>query len=765
MPDIDVDFCYERRDEVLAYVRDKYGQDNVAHIITFGTLKGKAVLRDVGRTLGFTFGETDRICKLYPAPQQGRDYSLTQALEMEPRMREIRDSGEREQKLFDYALKLEGLARHVSKHAAGIVISDRPLVEDVPLFVDKDGNVMTQYAGAEIEAIGLVKFDFLGLKTLTLVADVVRRVEAGHGTKIDVNALPLDDPMTYRLLARANTVGVFQMEGGGMRKLLTQSKPSTFEDIIAVLALFRPGPLESGMHEDYVARKHGRARVTYMDNVLEPILRDTYGVIIYQEQVMQIAQVYSGFSLGQADNLRRAMGKKKLAAMESEKAAFIEGAEKLGRRPDDALRLYELIKQFAAYGFNKSHSAAYALITYQTAYLKAHYPREFLAALLSLEMGSTDKTYKNLADCREHGVAVLAPDANFSQADFTVVDEGLRFGLGAIKGVGEKAIEAITEARKEEPFVSLADLCLRTVGSQVTRRVLECLIRAGALTSISESRASLMAALDGSMTRAARIREDRAAGQMGLFGAAPDTSEPEVALPEVAEWDSLEQLHAEHESIGFYVSGHPLDRYMADLDLLNSDTSVQVHARPGSGPVRMAGVIHTVQRKNSRKGDRYATFHLQDREGVVEVITWPEAYRTQEGAILGREPVLITGNVEVGERAAGRADESPDEGGADFARKVQIIAETVVPLSVARRAAVRALELRLVSGVVEAPSIESLMSTLEKFPGTCPAFIRVVQPGQTETEIELPERYAIDPCDALMQAAGSLLGQDNVVLR
>jgi DNA polymerase-3 subunit alpha len=765
MPDIDVDFCYERRDQVLQYVREKYGPDKVANIITFGTMKGKGALRDVGRVLDFSFGETDRICKLYPEAKQGKDIPLAKALEMEPQLRAIRDSGEREAKLFEYAQKLEGLARHVSKHAAGVVISDRPLVEDVPLYVDqKDGSVMTQFAGPDVEAIGLVKFDFLGLKTLTLIADAVRRVKVRHDVDIDVDTLPLDDPLPYGLITRADTVGVFQMESGGMQKLLTRIKPSTFEDIVAVLALFRPGPLDSGMVEDYIKRKHGLERVRYDHADLEPFLRDTYGVIVYQEQVMQIAQVYSGFSLGRADNLRRAMGKKKDEAMAKERIGFVEGAEKLGRKGAEAEALFDSIQKFAAYGFNKSHSAAYALVTFQTAWLKAHYTIEFLAALLTLEMGSTDNTYKNLADCRRHGIAVLPADVNSSCADFTVCDEGIRFGLSAIKGIGDKAVDAIVKTREEDgPFRSMAELCLRCSGGQVTRRVIEGLIKAGAFASISDNRAALLAGVDQAFGWASNVQADRDAGQMGLFGGGGGESHPEPMLPNEKTLDSLVELDFERDALGFYISGHPLDRYEVDLSLLNTATTNSVQTRPESSKVRLAGVANAVRRKNSKKGARYATFQLEDREGAVEVIAWPETYKNCEAAILCNKPLLVTGSVEFGTGgpmgSRGQGDEGPD-----FSRRPQIIADEVVALSDARRREAHRLELRVVSGKVDSAGIQALGTALSGHPGACRTWLRVIKPGCAETLIELPAQYGVDPVDSVVEAAEALVGNGNVSL-
>jgi DNA polymerase-3 subunit alpha len=765
MPDIDVDFCYERREEVLEYVRQKYGEDRVAHIITFGTMKGKAALRDVGRVLDFSFGETDRICKLYPASKQGRDVPLEEALAMEPKLRELRDSGDREAKLFEYAMKLEGLARHVSKHAAGIVISDRPLVEDVPLFVDKDGTVITQFSGPDVEAIGLIKFDFLGLKTLTLIADAVRRAETAMGGRIDVTTLPLDDPAPYRLITRGDTVGIFQLESGGMRKLLTRMKPSCFEDLIAALALYRPGPLDSGMVEEYIQRKSGRQSVKYLDPSLEPILRDTYGIIVYQEQVMQIAQVYAGYSLGQADQLRKVMGKKKLEDMQKEKGIFFERAAALGRKEAITIELFQQLETFAAYGFNKSHSAAYAMVTYQTAWLKAHYPKEFLAALLTLEMGSTDSTYKNLADSREHGVRVLPPDVNESHEGFTVINSGIRFGLGAVKGIGQKAVEIITQAREEGgEFKSLGDFCLRAGGSQITRRIVESLIKAGAMASIDASRARLLAGIDAATGWAERVREDKSVGQIGLFGGGGGSgqSQPEPALPIVAEFDALEVLGYEHDAVGFFISGHPLDRYPYDLELMRATPASEIASQKDGAGVRVAGVTNTVRRKNSKKGERYATFNIEDREGVVEVIAWPDCYRRCETAIVGREPVVVLGRLEFGESPGGEMVD--EEGAPDYSRKAQIIADEVLPLPEARRKAAQQIHLRIDTTHIPLSALDTLSSILKRYPGGCRAYLNVIRPGVAETQIELPPEMGIDPHDGLMQAVVALLGDDAVKL-
>jgi DNA polymerase-3 subunit alpha len=763
MPDIDVDFCFVRRDEVIRYVREKYGADRVAQIITFGTLKGKQAIKDIGRVLDFTFAETDRIAKLYPEPKQGKDFPLEKALEMEPRLQEIRNSGERERRLFELALRLEGLLRHASKHAAGIVISNRPLTEDVPLFVDKDGAVMTQYSYTDVEAIGLIKFDFLGLKTLTLIAGVVRRIREGRGGELDVGAVPLDDAATYRLLAAADTIGVFQMESGGMRRLLAQLKPSCFADIVAVLALYRPGPLDSGMAEGFIKRKHGKEPLRYLHPALEPILRDTYGVIVYQEQVMQIAQALAGYTLGDADNLRRAMGKKKKEVMAVERERFMDGVRKQGTAAARlAGEIFDQMETFAAYGFNKSHSAAYALITYQTAYLKAHYRTEFMAGLLSLGAGDTDSTYKNIAECRDHGVAILPPDVNESRFDFTAAGDKIRFGLGAVRGVGAKAIEVILAARGEEPFTSLHDFCLRVRGQLVNRRVIESLIKCGAFDSVEPNRARLLAGLDGVLAWAASRAEERTTAQIGLFATAGGEAEAPPPLPAVSPWRAEEELAAERETIGFFITGHPLDRYELDLRKFTNATTATLRTRGAEPPpapaerngradlrpqVRLGGVIHTLKLKNSKRGDRYATFVLEDKEGVVEVIAWPDTYRAHEAMIHGGEPVVVAGALEVSEE------------------RCQVIASEITPLAQARAQAIRQVHVRVPLGRTGRAGLERLRAILAAHPGSCDAFLHLEQGDDTETVLALPNALRVAASEQIVNAVEGELGAGAMYFR
>ncbi len=742
MPDIDVDFCVERRDEVIRYIKEKYGADRVAQIITFGTLKGKQAIKDVGRVLEFSYGDTDRLAKLYPAPKQGKDFPLEAALEMEPRLREVRERGEREKKLFDYSLKLEGLLRHASKHAAGIVISPTPLVEHLPLFVDKEGSVLTQYAGPDVDTIGLIKFDFLGLKTLTLLDDAVKRIRKSRDHEIDLSALPLADRLTYQTLARGDTVGVFQMEGSGIRKLITQLKPTCFEDIVAVIALFRPGPLDSGAAEQFIRRKHGKEPITYLHPLLEPVLKETYGVPIYQEQVMQIAQVLAGYSLAEADNLRRAMGKKSKEVMQEERVRFLKGAAKQ-KVPDKlAGEIFDQMETFAAYGFNKSHAASYALISYQTAYLKAHYPQEFMAALMSLEMDDTNKTYKNIAECRLRGIPVLPPDVNESDEGFTVSGETIRFGLGAVKGVGSKAIEVIQAARQDGPFTNLYDFCTRVRGSQVNKRVLESLIKCGALDSLNASRAQLMAGLEDALRWADQKTNGAGNGaQLGLFASTAGkngASHPD--LPQVAEWTDIDKLRNERETLGFFITGHPLDKYVGRLHGVVSLTTDSLKNRTHQEKVRLAGVIHSLKLKNNKKGDRYATFTLEDKEGVVEVIVWPEAYRRHEATLHADQPVCLSGTLDVDEE------------------RCQIIADEVVLLESVATGEVRQVHIQVPSDITTKEDLIALRAALSQHQGNCQAFLHLMRPDSSETVIALPHDLSVAPTKAMVVAIERLFG-------
>jgi DNA polymerase-3 subunit alpha len=577
-----------------------------------------------------------------------------------------------------------------------------------------------------------------------------------------VSALPLDDAASYRLLEIADTVGVFQMESGGMRRLLVQLKPSCFADIVAALALYRPGPLDSGMVDEFIKRKHGKEPIRYLHPALEAILGDTYGVIVYQEQVMQIAQALAGYSLGDADDLRRAMGKKKKEVMSLERRRFLDGVER--HQTADArlaAEIFDQMETFAAYGFNKSHSAAYALVTYQTAYLKAHYRTEFMAGLLSLEASDTDHTYKNIAACRDAGIVVLPPDVNESREDFTVSGNAIRFGLGAVKGVGSKAIEAVLVAREEGPFSSFHDYCLRVRGPQMNRRVLESLIKCGAFDSLERNRARLLAAVEEIMRWSGNRAAEESTGQIGLFGPGGAAPPPPV-LPEVAPWRPEDELNAEREALGFFITGHPLDRYQQDLQRFTNATTGSLrrrgveptpatgerNGRPDTRPrVRLGGVVHTLRLRNSKRGERYATFVLEDKEGVVEVIAWPDTYRKHENVLRAGAPVVVAGALEIS------------------AERCQVIADEVIPLDRARAAAIRQVHVRVPLTAADRSGLARLRDVLAAHPGPCDTFVHLIGGDQTETVLALPDGLRVAANEDIVAAVEGVLGAGVLTFR
>jgi len=652
MPDIDVDFCQDRRDEVIRYVTEKYGRDRVCQIITFGTMKAKAVIRDVGRALDMAYGEVDKISKLVP---NVLNITLQEALKQEPKLKETVDADPRVKKLMEIALCLEGLARHASTHAAGVVVAPADLEEFCPVYKDqKTGSLTTQFSMKYVEKIGLVKFDFLGLKNLTVIDNAVKLIRIGKDPRFDIALLADDDKESYDLISSGNTTGIFQLESSGMKEMLIKLKPSCFEDVIAACALYRPGPLGSGMVDDFIDRKHGRKSVTYDLPELEPILKDTYGVIVYQEQVMQIARTLGGYSLGGADLLRRAMGKKDSGEMAKQRDTFLDGAKRQGTDLKKAGAIFDLMAKFAEYGFNKSHSAAYALIAYQTAYLKAHYPVEFMAALLTEDMGNTDKVIKNISDCRDIGIQVLPPDINASDRSFLVLEHAIRFGLGAVKNVGAGAIEAIIEARSKGPFSGLFDFCERVDLRRVNKRVVESLIKCGAFDSINEKRAAMIGGLEQAMDLGQKIQREKESAQVSLFGAdeiVRGNGAGGGQLPDIPEWTSRELLGYEKEALGFYITGHPLDRYGEEIRKFNAVTTAALSERPDKSDVKLCGIVAGLSEKITKRGDRMAFFSLEDKTGSVEVMVFPDTFAAAAPAVKSDEPILVSGVVEVGEES------------------------------------------------------------------------------------------------------------------
>ncbi|MEJ2229749.1 MAG: DNA polymerase III subunit alpha [Nitrospirales bacterium] len=658
MPDIDMDFCMDRRGEVINYVIEKYGEEHVCQIITFGTLGAKAAIRDVGRVMDFPYAEVDRVAKLVPTQL---NITLQDALKQEPRLQELVDQDVKMKELMDTAMALEGLARHASTHAAGVVISQKPLMDHVPLYKTSNDEIVTQYTMTDLEKVGLVKFDFLGLKTLTMIHDAVLMVNANRPDEspFDINNLPLNDPQTFEMLSSGKTSGIFQLESSGMRNLLVKIKPETFEDLIAILALYRPGPLESGMVDDFIKRKRDASQIVYDPPQLEPILKETYGVIVYQEQVMAIANQIAGFSLGQADLLRRAMGKKKHDEMAKQKELFVSGAKGKGIPEKLSEKLFDQMAFFAGYGFNKSHSAAYAMVTYQTAYLKTHFPTEFMAALLTSEMGNTDKMVGYFTECRELGLKILPPDANQSLKNFSVVPEGIRFGLVAIKNVGGNAVDVILESRNTEgPFTSFVDFCCRIDSQKVNKRVLEGLIKVGAFDSMGISRAGLFQVLDEVLDHASTIQRNKREGQTSLFEMlAPEPSAPKpngfgFVIPQIPEWSQNELLKYERELTGFYITAHPLNRHSVAIKHF-STCSTQTLRDVGDGrEVKVCGVISGLKVMTTKKGNRMAYAQLEDLHGTVEAIIFPETFKNHE-ELLGLESVVrITGAVDLMDNGA-----------------------------------------------------------------------------------------------------------------
>ncbi len=758
MPDIDVDFCIRGRAQVIQYVKDKYGADRVAQIATFGTLKAKAAIKDVGRALGFSFAETDAIAKLIPAPKQGFDHTLTDSIKMEPRLQELIKSDGRIKNLIDHALRLEGLVRHASTHAAGVVLSNLPLVDHLPLFVDKEGGIVTQFDMGSVEKIGLVKFDFLGLKTLTLIHDCLKLVEMTRGEKIDLNRLALDDKKSYRLLCDGNTTGVFQLESTGIREMTVRIRPNCFEDLVAILALYRPGPLDSGMAEEYIKRKNGKEKSSYLHPLLETILKDTHGVIVYQEQVMQIAQVLGGYSMGDADILRRAMGKKDPEEMAAQRERFVEGAKKKKIDGKRATEIFDQMETFARYGFNKSHSAAYALVSYQTAYLKAHYPVEFMSALMTWEMGDTDKVIKNLAECRDKDIEVLAPDINESLSDFTPVGDKIRFGLAAVKNVGEKAVEVILQSRqKDGAFESLFDFCRRVDLTAVNRRVIESLIKCGAFDSTEVSRARMLAALDEAMKAGQGHQRDLQSNQIDIFamlGApAKGGKKPGDVYPPVEEWSQPESLAFEKETLGFYITGHPLDKYDRMIKRIASGTIAALKEKAAPGEVRLTGIVSALRLRNTKKGERYGSFNLEDKTGFIEVITWPDVYRKCAELIGADDPIFVKGRMEVGEE------------------RIQVIANEVHPLAeVAAKARSNGngndkangnhdkVHLYVRESEVSADELVRLRDTLLDYPGRSAVFLHLHSVADQETVIELPDQVRVALTTELEASVERLFG-------
>ncbi len=749
MPDIDMDFCIHGRDQVIKYVTEKYGEDRVAQIITFGRMQAKGVIRDVGRALHMPFAEVGKIAKLVPNELK---MTLKKAEKLEPGFAKLRQGSALERELIEVSHSLEGLNRHASVHAAGVVVTDQPLVDYLPLYrgAKDDDVVVTQYDMGFVEELGLIKFDFLGLKTLTVIDNTLKLINRNckkEGDCFDINTIPLDDQATYELLSSGAAVGVFQLESSGMQDLLVRLKPGCFEDIIALVALYRPGPIESGMIDDFVACKHGRQKVEYLLPELETILKETYGVIVYQEQVMQIAQKLAGYSLGQADILRKAMGKKNVAVMADQRESFLAGARENRVENHKAEEIFDLMAQFAEYGFNKSHSAAYGYIAYQTAYLKTHYPVEFMAGLLMEDMNNTDKVIKNIAECRSMDIKVLPPDVNVSELSFAVVGQDIRFGLAAVKNVGAKAAAEIIRVRDiEGVYKSLFDPCCRLDLSKGNRRVLESLIKSGAFDGEGVARSRLFAAIDTAMENGQSASRDRICGQQSLFAFAGEELALEDACypDDIAAWSDKEQLTYEREVLGFYLSSHPLQRYNNELKRCTTSSTAELVNCESDSQVRIGGLLTSVRSKRTKNGKIMAFAVLEDLSGSVEVTLFEETFTKAKDFIDNDDPLILEGRVEIN----------------DDHTKAKMMVSEVFGLEEALSKVIEKVVMTLSYEQAAPARLAMLQDIMQRHQGNCPSFIHILM-SDCEVVMAL-ENFALQPSADLVHEVKDLYGSQVV---
>ena len=752
MPDFDVDFCMDRRDEVIDHVAELYGRQAVSQIITFGTMAAKAVVRDVGRVLGHPYGFVDRISKLIP-PDPGM--TLEKAFKAEPQLPEVYESDEEVKDLIDMARILEGVTRNAGKHAGGVVIAPTTITDFSPLYCDDEGkNPVTQFDKNDVETAGLVKFDFLGLRTLTIIQWAIDMIKEGKNVDVDISAIPLEDPKSFRTLQNAETTAVFQLESRGMKELIKRLKPDCFEDIIALVALFRPGPLQSGMVDNFIDRKHGREEISYPDaeyqhECLKEILEPTYGIILYQEQVMQIAQEMAGYSLGGADLLRRAMGKKKPEEMAKQRGTFAEGAKSNNIDPDLAMKIFDLVEKFAGYGFNKSHSAAYALVSYQTLWLKVHYPAEFMAAVMSADMDNTDKIVTLVDECERMGIEILPPDLNAGKYKFTVDSEGrIVYGIGAIKGVGEGPIEAIIEARETQgAFKDLFDFCAKIDIKRVNKRVLEKLVLAGAMDNLGPHRASLMASLPEALAAAGQHAKAESFGQSDMFGLL--TTEPEdvkQAFADVPEWPEKVWLEGEKDTLGLYLTGHPINQYAEELRYYTDGRLVDLKPTNKDQMASAVGLVLGVRVMTNKRGRRWAIVTLDDKSARIDVRFFPDMYEQFESVLETDRILLIKGQVSFD----------------DFSGGNTITARDVMDIVQAREKNARALALNIDTQLLEPKKMSQMQSILQAFNGgSCPVQLAVTHPD-AEVILACGARWYVTPEDQLLHDLKQCLGDKAV---
>jgi DNA polymerase-3 subunit alpha len=755
MPDFDIDFCMDRRDEVIDHVAELYGRDAVSQIITFGTMAAKAVIRDVGRVLGHPYGFVDRISKLIP-PEPGM--TLQKAFDVEPRLPELYEQDEDVKDLVDMARILEGVTRNAGKHAGGVVIAPTKITDFSPLYCDDQGqNPVTQFDKNDVETAGLVKFDFLGLRTLTIIQWAIDMIKEVKHKDIDITSIPLDDKRSFDVLKNAETTAVFQLESRGMKDLIKRLQPDTFEDIIALVALFRPGPLQSGMVDNFIDRKHGREEISYPDaqyqhESLSEILEPTYGIILYQEQVMQIAQVLSGYSLGGADMLRRAMGKKKPEEMAKQREVFAKGAAGNNIDPELAMKIFDLVEKFAGYGFNKSHSAAYALVSYQTLWLKTHFPAEFMAAVMSADMDNTDKIVTLVDECRRMGLTILPPDLNSGQFKFTANQQGeIVYGIGAIKGVGEGPVEAIIEARDAEgQFSDLFDFCVKVDLKRINKRVMEKLVYAGALDNLGPNRAVLMATLPQAMAAAEQYAKAESFGQSDMFGlVSSEPTETKQQFVDVNEWSEKVLLEGEKETLGLYLSGHPINHYRHELKHYVHCKLVDIKPTRKDENVSVAGLVLSVRVMINKRGQRWAIATIDDNSARVDVRFFPDAYERSEAVLKADNILIVSGQVSFD----------------DFSGGNTIGAREVVDVVQAREKYLRSIFIKTDQQWCNDERMTKLESLLLEYQGgSCPIRVHYTH-EHMETTLALGARWYVTPEDELINDLQDLLGKGQVALK
>ena len=745
-PDIDMDFCYNRRPEVIEYVRQKYGTDHVAQIITFGTLGAKMVVRDIGRVLGVSYGDCDRIAKMIPPDL---NMTLDRALEMNPELKQAYQAEENVHRIIDLGKTLEGIARNASTHAAGVVISEEPLTQLVPLTRGtNESDVVTQYSMNPLGDLGVLKMDFLGLKTLTVIQDCLDLITQTTDQRIAIDKIPVNDQKTFDLLMKANTIGIFQLESGGMRDLCRRIGIDSIEVINALIALYRPGPMQ--FIDDYIARKHGKVKIEYDHPALEPILKETYGIIVYQEQVMQAANALAGYTLGGADVLRRAMGKKKPEEMEKQRAIFIKGCADTHKIPKaKAEKIFDTLAKFAGYGFNKSHSAAYAVVAYQTAYLKANYPVEFMAALLSNELANTDKIQLFINECRHMKIAVLPPDVNQSGIRFTVDKGQIRFGMAAIKNVGEIAVQSIIHSRQAAgKYQNFAEFCDRVDSRVVNRKVVECLIKSGAFDAFGQPRAQTFADIEHQLNRAAAAQRDRDRGQSALFdmGTTNTRKQPAQQTP-AAEWSQSEMLAYEKELLGFYVTGHPLTEYADILRRYELASTSQLAQLQDGQATRVGGIVGKLQQKFTKQNKPMAILSLEDLDGIVEVLVFPEAYAQCSTMLKADAAIFVTGTVNL------RED------------KPKIYANQILPLADVPQRFTKVMHIRLSTTTANEETLTRIQTILRAHSGSVPVMFCFIYPDGKLVFLEAHEHFSVAPTGALLEVLEALLGEDAIYLK